>query len=233
MVKRNLQKSFNDAIEGLIHAIRTQRNMKIHVLAAILVIMASLALDVSRAEFFLLLISITLVISAELMNTALEAAMDATTNHYHPLIKVAKNTAAAAVLVTAVNAVGVGVLIFWEPLTAFTWAGLKVVKSSSPYFTFAVLAIVTFVVLYIKARVGEGTPLRGGMPSGHTAVGFALATMVSYLSGDAIVVSLAFCMALIVAQSRMETRIHTFWEIAAGALVGFTVTIVLFRLFGH
>lgn len=232
-MKRSLTDSFNDAINGFIHAIRTQRNMKIHVLSAILVTLASLAFSVSRLEFLLLMVSISMVIAAELINTALEAAVDATTNYYHPLVKVAKNTAAAGVLVTAVNSIVVGVLIFWGPLTQMTLGAVNLIRSSSPYFAFAVLGIVTFAVLFMKAQIGEGTPLRGGMPSGHTAIAFALSTMMSYLSGDPIVVTLAFMMALIVAQSRMETRIHTFWEVMAGALIGFTGTVALFQLFGH
>lgn len=136
-------------------------------------------------------------------------------------------------LVTAVNAVVVGILIFWGPITQMTVGGVTLVKSSSPYFVFAILGIVTFIVLYTKAHIGEGTPLRGGMPSGHTAIAFAMATMMSYITVNPIVVTLSFILALIVAQSRIDTRVHTFWEVVAGALIGFSVTIVMFRLFGH
>lgn len=232
-MKRGLTDSFNHAINGFIHAIRTQRNMRIHVISAIIVIIASLIFKVTKAELLLLVISITLVITTELVNTAIESAVDATTNYYHPLVKVAKNTAAAAVLVTAVNAVVVGILIFWTPITQMTVGGISLIKTSSPYFAFAVLGIVTFIVLYLKAHIGEGTPLRGGMPSGHTAIAFAMATMMSYITGNPVVVTLSFILALIVAQSRIDTRVHTFWEVIAGALIGFSVTVVMFRLFGY
>lgn len=232
-MKRGLTESFNDAIHGFIHAIRTQRNMRIHVIFAIIVIIASLTFKVSRAELLILVLSISLVIAAELINTAIESAVDATTNYYHPLVRVAKNTAAAAVLVTAVNAVAVGILIFWTPITQMTVGGIALIKTTSPYFAFALLGIVTFIVLYLKAHIGEGTPLRGGMPSGHTAIAFALATMMSYITANPIVVTLSFIMALIVAQSRIDTRVHTFWEVLAGALIGFCVTVVMFQLFGH
>lgn len=231
-MKRGLTDSFNFAINGLIHAIRTQRNMRIHVISAIVVIIASLIFKVTKEELLLLVISITLVMTTELVNTAIESAVDATTNYYHPLVRVAKNTAAAAVLVTAVNAVAVGILIFWTPITHMTVGGISLIKTTSPYFAFAVLGIVTFIVLYLKAHIGEGTPLRGGMPSGHTAIAFAMATMMSYITGNPIVVTLSFILALIVAQSRIDTRVHTFWEVIAGALIGFSVTVVMFRLFG-
>lgn len=232
-MKRGLTDSFNYAIHGLIHAIRTQRNMRIHVLMGTVVLVASLVFQVSRVEIFILLLAITLVIASELINTALESAVDATTNYYHPLVKVAKNAAAAAVLVTAINAAIIGILIFWSPITNFTYGGIVLIKTSSPYFAFAILGIVTFLVLYIKAHFGEGTPLRGGMPSGHTAIAFALATMMSYVTENPIVVTLSFIMALIVAQSRIDTRVHTFWEVLAGALLGFAITILIFRVFGY
>lgn len=231
-MKRGLTDSFNYAINGLIYAIRTQRNMRIHVLSAIAVLLASLVFNISKVEILILLIAITLVVASELINTALESAVDATTNYYHPLVKVAKNAAAAAVLVTAINAVVIGILIFWNPITKFTYGSIVLVKTSSPYFAFAVLGIVTFLVLYIKAHLGEGTPLRGGMPSGHTAIAFALATMMSYISENPIVVTLSFLMAIIVSQSRIDTKVHTFWEVLAGALLGFAATILIFRAFG-
>lgn len=231
-MKRGLTDSFNYAIHGLIYAIRTQRNMRIHVLSAIVVLIASLVFKVSKVEILILLIAVTLVITAELINTALESAVDATTNYYHPLVKIAKNTAAAAVLVTAINAVSIGVLVFWTPITQMTYGGIVLIKTSSPYFAFAILGIVTFLVLYIKAHVGDGTPLRGGMPSGHTAIAFALATMMSYVTENPIVITLSFIMAVVVAQSRIDTRVHTFWEVFAGALLGFASTLLLFRLFG-
>ena len=232
-MKRGLTDSFNYAIHGLIHAIRTQRNMRIHVLMGTVVLVASLVFQVSRAEIFILLLAITLVIASELINTALESAVDAPTNYYHPLHKVAKNAAAAAVLVTAINAAIIGILIFWSPITNFTYGGIVLIKTSSPYFAFAILGIVTFLALYIKAHFREGTPLRGGMPSGHTAIAFALATMMSYVTENPIVVTLSFIMALIVAQSRIDTRVHTFWEVLAGALLGFAITILIFRVFGY
>jgi diacylglycerol kinase (ATP) len=233
MKKRGITDSFNYAITGLIHAIRTQRNMKIHVLTAIGVILASLSFGISKTETILLCLTITLVIAAELFNTAVESAVDATTNYYHPLVKVAKNTAAAAVLVTAINALLVGILIFWRPITTMTYTGITVVKQSSPYLVAAILGIICLVVLFIKAQVGEGTPLRGGMPSGHTAVAFGMATMISYVSGNPVIITLSFILAVIVAQSRVDSRVHTFWEVLVGAMIGLLTTVLIFRIFGY
>ncbi|MBO8168832.1 MAG: diacylglycerol kinase family protein [Thermoanaerobacteraceae bacterium] len=108
--------SFRDAWAGIRHAVKTERNMRIHVVAAVCVLAAACLLDISRGEWLVLLLTISLVLVAELLNTAIEAAVDLYTSSYHPLAEIAKNTAAGAVLLVAVNAVVVGGLIFYDKI---------------------------------------------------------------------------------------------------------------------
>lgn len=231
MDMKGLLDSFNYAISGFIYAVRTQRNMKIHMVAAIGVILFSLFTNITKVELLVLFISMTMVMSAELLNTAIESAIDATTNHYHPLAKIAKNAAAAAVLLTAVNALVVGYFIFWEEITTFTYRGVQLIKHSSPYLVLVILIIVALSVILTKAVVGEGTPLKGGMPSGHAAIAFSLATIISYLSDSTIAITLSYLMAVIVAQSRVDSKVHSIKEVLVGGLLGFLVTILIFRVF--
>ena len=100
--------SLNYAFEGVIYALRTQRNMRIHFAAAAAALIAGLAVGVSRGELLALMIAAALVIVAELLNTAIEAAIDVATTSFDPRAKVAKDVAAGAVLVCAFVAVGVG-----------------------------------------------------------------------------------------------------------------------------
>ena len=108
----NLLDSFNNAIKGIIETARTERNMKIHLTVAVLVLIACFFFDISKIEVLIVGICVTMVIAAQLINTAIEAAIDMTTNYYHPLAKVAKNAAAARVFITAVGAVICGYIIF-------------------------------------------------------------------------------------------------------------------------
>lgn len=229
---KGLIESFNYAITGFIYSVRTQRNMKIHVVATILVLIFSLFTKISKVELLLLCFAITLVIAAELFNTAIESAIDATTNYYHPLAKIAKNTAAAGVLVTAVNAVVVGYFIFWNEITLFTFRGVQLVKHSSPYLVIVILILVSMTVILSKAVIGEGTPLRGGMPSGHSAIGFSLATIISYLTESPIAIAVSFIMAILLAQSRVDSDVHSAKEVVVGGILGFLITILIFRIFG-
>lgn len=231
MKVRKLIDSFNYAIDGIIYALRTQRNMRIHFIVALIILSVCFVYDISKIEFIILAITITMVIAAELVNTAIESAIDLSTNYYHPLAKVAKNTAAGAVLITAINAVLVGYIIFWDELTNITFRIMDRVKETEPYIIFIVLAIVCIVVVAAKAYFGEGTPLKGGMPSGHSAIAFSIATAISLISNSHIIIILSYLMALITAQSRVDSEVHSVWEVIAGAILGTLITILIFKIF--
>lgn len=231
MKLKRLVDSFNHAINGVIDTVRTQRNMKIHLVAALIVLIACFCFDVSKVEFLILAVTITMVISAELINTAIEAAIDMTINYYHPLAKVAKNAAAGGVLVTAINAIVIGYVIFWDKLSDFSYVVVHKVKNSEPYTIFIVLVIVSIVTIIAKAIFGEGTPLKGGMPSGHSALSFSIATAISLITEEPICIMLSFLMALITAQSRVDSEVHTLGEVIIGALLGMLITLLIFTIF--
>src|SRR5919201_5319254 len=108
----SLLESFNYAIEGIIHVLRTHRNMRYHFAAAVIVLVAAVWIGVDRVELAILLISIAFVLIAEMINSALETAIDMATTTFDPLAKLAKDIAAGAVLIAAINAVTIGSLVF-------------------------------------------------------------------------------------------------------------------------
>lgn len=228
---KKLVDSFNNAIEGIIHTVRTQRNMRIHMAATLIVLTACFFYDLSKIELLIVVMTISMVIAAELMNTAIECAIDATTNYYHPLAKLAKNAAAGGVLVTAVNAVVVGYIIFWDKLKTISFMLILKVKNSNPYGIFIILVIVCISTIIVKAFFEEGTPLKGGMPSGHSAISFSIATTIALMTEKPFTIVLSFLLAFIVAQSRVDAEVHSIWEVVCGAAFGMLLTILLFRIF--
>lgn len=232
MKVKKLLDSFNYAIDGIIHAVRTQRNMRIHMVLALFVLTACFFYDLSKMELVSIWIVITMVISSEMINTAIESAIDATTNYYHPLAKIAKNAAAGAVFLTAINAVIVGYLIFWDKLLNISFAVINKVKGSNPYLIFIILAILCISIIIAKAIFGEGTPLKGGMPSGHSAIAFSIATLMAFIVKEPIVIVLSYILALLVAQSRVDSEVHSIFEVISGAVFGIVLTIILYNIFG-
>ncbi len=113
--------SFRYALDGLAYALVTQRNMRIHFLAAFIVVLLCTVTQVSVLETIAVLLSISLVIALELVNTAVEHVVDLVTKEFHPYAKIAKDVAAAAVFVAAANAVAVAYMIFYDKLNPVRW----------------------------------------------------------------------------------------------------------------
>ncbi len=103
---------FAYAFEGLGYALRTQRNMRVHVTIAILALIMGVVLHISALEFALIFVAITGVVIAEMFNTVVELSIDLSTPQYHPLAKRAKDVAAGAVLLSAFLAIIIGLFIF-------------------------------------------------------------------------------------------------------------------------
>ena len=166
--------SFNYAIEGVIHVLRTQRNMRIHFAIAVAVLVIAVAVGVSRLELIALLLSITFVLVAEMINTAVEGTIDAATTSFDPMAKLAKDIAAGAVLIAAVNAVAVGYLVFAGKAADKSADVLDRLRDAPAQVTLIALVLTVIIVIATKAWTGRGTPLRGGLPSGHAAVAFGI-----------------------------------------------------------
>jgi diacylglycerol kinase (ATP) len=225
--------SFNFAIEGVIHVLRTQRNMRLHFAAAVAVIFVAVAVGVSKIELSLLLVSIAFVLVAEMINTAVEGAIDAATTSFDPMAKLAKDIAAGAVLIASVNAVAVGYLVFAGKAADKSADVLDRVRSAPAQITLVALVLTVIIVIATKAWTGRGTPLRGGLPSGHAAVAFAGWMAATYIVNDShrfVVSALTFIMALLVAQTRVESGIHSALEVAYGGALGALVTLSVFQL---
>ncbi len=114
--------SFRYALRGIGYLITTQRNAQIHCALAALAVALGAALGIGRGEWLALILTIALVLAAEGLNTAIEAAVDLASPDYHPLARVAKDVAAGTVLLTALAAVAVGAVIFLPRLWAIAAA---------------------------------------------------------------------------------------------------------------
>ena len=231
MKKQNIIQSFNSAIEGFIYVVKTQRNMRLHFLVAILALLLGIYLNLEKLEILLLLMTICFVLLAEMFNTAIEMNTDLIGDGFNPLVRIIKDIAAGCVLVASVNAFIVGYLLFLSrPWKVHIESGIDKIKSSPWHITLITLIVVLFLVILAKVLFHKGTPLRGGMPSGHAAVAFAIWTSLSFITRNNIVVVLVFILAFLVARSRLSGRIHTAWEVTAGSILGALVPVLIFQV---
>ena len=226
--------SFNYAFEGIIHVLRTHRNLRIHFAIAAAVLIAALVVDVSKIELIALLISIAFVLIAEMLNSAIEGAIDISTTSFDPNAKLAKDVAAGSVLIASINAVAVGYLVFAGKAADKSARLLDKVRNAPAKITLIALVLTVLVVIATKALTSRGTPLRGGLPSGHSAVAFAGWMAATYIIGDShrfLVSSLTFIMALLVAHTRIESGVHSSLEVLYGGALGALVTLACFQAF--
>lgn len=233
MKRQNIIQSFNSAIEGFIYVVKTQRNMRLHFLIAVFVLLLGIYLNLERLEILLLLIAICFVLLSEMFNTAIEMNTDLVSDSFNPMVRIIKDITAGCVLVASINAFIVGYLLFLNrPWEIYIETGIDKIKSSPWHITLIILILVLFLVILGKVIFHKGTPLRGGMPSGHAALAFSIWITVSFLSANNIVVVLAFILAFLVARSRLKGQIHTFREVLAGSILGALVPILIFQILG-
>jgi diacylglycerol kinase (ATP) len=230
---RSLLWSFDYAIRGIVHTLRTQRNMRLHMLAAAVVFLAALWFGISGLELIALVFAVGLVFVCELVNTAVETVVDLATDGYDPLAGIAKDVAAGAVLASALTAVAVGYVVFFARVTPLAQRLLEGVQAGSSGVTVLALGLTGIAVVAIKAATHEkdSSFVRGGWPSGHTAIAFALASAIGYSMMSAKAMVLALFIAALVGQSRVESGAHTIPQVVAGGLLGFLLATGAFQIF--
>lgn len=229
--RRNPLDGFRYALEGVIHVVRTQRHMRFHFFSVVLVLMMGLLFGLDKREMMVLLFTISLVLIAEMFNSAIEAVVDLVTQEYHPLAKFAKDIAAGAVLVATVNAVVVAWVLFLgdrrlEDIRVNLQRPAPTLTVGLTVGTFLIFVVVSLVkVLTMKGKIRL---FHGGTVSGHTALGFFFAVAVIIVSNNLMAAILAMLLAALIAQSRVEAGVHTLREVVLGALLGITLAAVIY-----
>lgn len=225
--------SFNNAVEGFIYVLKTERNMRVHFLAAFFFLLLGIYLNFSSTEILILTSTIALVLVTEMINTAIELTIDIIKIEHHPIVRAVKDISAGAVLLAAINAVVVGYMLFAKNIPFSIEQTMTRIRNSPWHVTFISLILVFGITIIGKLLFGKGTPLRGGMPSGHAAIAFAIWTIIAFMTNNTIVITLAFIMAFIIARHRVTYAIHTLWEVVAGSLLGILLTLLIFQVFRY
>jgi diacylglycerol kinase (ATP) len=225
--------AFRVAMRGMVYTFRTQRHMRIHLYVVLAVTLLGIFVGFRLNQVLVLLFTISLVLVAEMFNSAIEATVDLAQPNYDPRAKFAKDIAAGAVLITTMIALVVGALMLlsegrWEQIKL----NLSVDSLGIPFTARFVLGLfLVFVCVVVGKGLGKrGQVFQGGLVSGHAAFGFFIATSVIFISDSAVVASLVIVLAAIIAQSRLEAKFHSIFELSLGAVVGVILALVLFGL---
>jgi diacylglycerol kinase (ATP) len=235
--RHNPFSAFRVAIQGVVYTFRTQRHMRFHFYTVITVLVLGLFWNLPYREILILLFTISMVLVAEMFNSAIEAVVDLVQPTYHPMAKFAKDIAAGAVLITTVNAIVVGGLLFIGDTRLVDVATLlRPNEIAQPVVLKTLVGIfLVFVLVVVGKALGKrGSLWHGGLVSGHSALGFFLAIAVVFLAqGNILVQLLAVMLGTLVAQSRWEAGIHSLFEVGLGATVGSMLAAIIYGLTRH
>lgn len=228
MRPKNFLEALNCAGEGIIVALKNERHLKVHFILLLLVILIALSLNISLTDFCLLIILSGIVIMAELVNTAIESILDMLTRDFHITVKYIKDISAGAVLFVSMISLLVGSLI----LSKYIILNQSYNVSENPLFLSSIAIFLTVIfVVYFKALLRKGRPFRGGMPSGHSAISFSIFVSVLMSVDNLFVISSVLILVLFVSLSRYFLGIHKMGEVIFGALLGSSLTYLLFKVF--
>ena len=231
MRERRFVESFNAAIEGFIYVLKTERNMRVHYMAALFFLALGIYLNFTHIELLILCVTITLVLAAEMLNTTVELVVDMIETRFHPIARIIKDISAGAVLLTSINAIIAGYIMFSRRLPFRIEEEIVRIRQSPWHLTFISLILVLGIAVIGKILFHKGTPLHGGMPSGHAAVAFAIWTIIVFLTNNSVVVILTFLMEFLIARHRVKDAVHTVWEVIVGSSLGVLLTTLVFQLF--
>ncbi len=226
---RGLLRSFRFAYEGLIYVLLTQRNMRIHFVLALLALGLAFIFQLSKTDILFLMFAIMMVVVTELMNTAIEKAVDLASPEWHKLAKIAKDVAAGAVLITSFFAVVVGMVIFFPAID--TWLhkermqGWMVTNPDNVWLLWVIVTAVMILVIGMQALFARKNPwIR---PSLISSVMFSMAVLVGLLTWDTRVLLIGMTMAVLSAIVLMDRARSQLASITLGACIGVLVPIFL------
>lgn len=220
-------KSFRFAYQGIKYALTTQRNMKFHFSASFVALLSALFFRLGKWDILFILLAVTLVIVTELINTAVEKAVDLAMPEVHPLAKIAKDVAAASVLVSAVFAVAVGMIVFFEPLERWISGIREEPAKLSSSAVWLYLGLVAFTLIVTETRFSAKSYVR---PSLWMAVSFSISTLIVLLTFHPLVSVLAYSLSVLFLLILYQRRTRTLPALVFGGAIGVTVTIMAFWL---
>lgn len=237
MKNDNFFEAWGNATNGIIYSATTQRNIRIQLVLAVIVMVLSLFYGLNTAEFLCLLFAVFMVIFAELINTAIETVVDLFVDVYHPKAKISKDVAAGAVVLAACNALVVGYFIFFkeENLKAISDSIFNNMVKSPMHLAFVAIMLVVIAVISMKAGCSKKTERgelvkEGFVPSGQSAIAFAVLTAIWLNSKDIVTFTLALILSILVVENRVGSNARTKAEIVFGTCMGVLIVLLIYGL---
>ncbi len=231
LYNKNFIEALNNAINGIFYSVNTQTNIRKQLILGAMVLILSLFYNFSTVEFLCVVFAIFFVIFAEMINTAIETVVDLYVDVYHPKAKIAKDVAAGAVVLSAINAVIVAYFLFFNETTIIISNSILSAMVSSPkHLAFVAILLTIIVILIIKAQgKKQENKNRLFLPSGRAILAFALLTVIWLNTNSPIIFCLSFALSLLVIGNRITDK-KSFGEVLFGICIGTLIVLMVYGL---
>ena len=217
LYNHNFIEACNNAVNGIVYAATTQSNIKKQLIIGVIVMILSLFYNFTTAEFLCLTFAVFFVIFAEMINTAVETVVDLYVDTYHPKAKIAKDVAAGAVVLAACNDIVVAYFLFFRE-TELTQMGQSIFSQ-----------MIIAVKAASNSKKQKNLAKDAFIPSGQTALAFAILTAIWINTQDPVVFCLSLALSVLVAGNRLnDTR--NLGEVVFGAFMGPLIVILVYGL---
>lgn len=218
------------AIDGVIRAFRTERNLRIDYLIGAFVLIGSLFFNFTKTEFACLCLTIGFVIFSEMINSTVEYIVDLITDKYDDRAKAAKDIAAGGVVISSGVAVIVAYFLFVDKLSNATNIVLDSILSSKLHVLLTIIFAVVLLAVILKGMFGKGDSFSQAYPSARVALAFGLTAYVYIITKNLFVMAISFMLSVMIAQIRIEnTRIKPIYMIIS-AVLGVLVVLIIYQI---
>lgn len=221
-----------NALNGIIHAFKTEKNLRIDYLIGVLVLFVSLFFDFTKTELICLVITIGFVIFAEMINSTVEYIVNLITTEYDLNAKAAKDIAAGGVLMASIIAVIVAYLLFVDKIRQASTALLTTVLSSKAHMLVTILFVVAIFIVILKGIFSKSDDNNyvKSFPSARVTISFALSTYLFVITQNLLVGGIAFALSFMVSSIKRENDKTTIAQIVLSALIGILLVISIYQL---
>ena len=218
------------AVEGIICAFKTERNLRIDYIIGLFVLIGSLFFDFTKTEFACLCLTIGFVIFAEMVNSAVEYVVDLVTDKYDLRAKAAKDIAAGGVMISAIVAVTVAYFLFADKLYYSTQMVLNTILSSKIYILFTILFAIVILCVIIKGVFKKESEAEKPFISLRVAIAFALTTYVYIITRSMLSGAVSLILSLLITSIKIENGKNRLLYMVISAALGILVVLIIYQI---
>lgn len=223
-------KALGHAIDGVIRAFKTERNLRIDYVIGLLVLICSLFFDFTKTEFACLCLTIGFVIFSEMINSAVEYIVDLVTDKYDDRAKAAKDIAAGGVFIASSVAVIVAYFLFVDKIYNATTSVIESILSSKLHILFTVIFAVVILAVILKGIFSKDGKYSKSFPSARVAIAFALTTYMYLMTESILVGAVSFVMSIMIAQVKVENTKNKPVYMVISAAMGILVVLIIYQI---